>query len=85
MHSTAHDGFTLAHASALFGKLAALRTLPVITSVTSKNMTWMHAASLGGHLDVVAHLVGVKNELVDLCRPPPPSLQRYGTVQHPLT
>ena len=83
--SATHDGFTLAHAAALFGKLAALRTLPVITSVTSKNMTWMHAASLGGHLDVVAHLVGVKNELVDLCRPPPPSLQRYGTVQQPLT
>ena len=38
---TTHDGFTFAHAAALFGKLAALRTLPVITSVTSENMTWL--------------------------------------------
>ena len=42
---TTHDGFTFAHAAALFGKLAALRTLPVITSVTSQNMAFQSLSS----------------------------------------
>ena len=42
---TTHDGFTLTHAAALFGKLAALRTLPVITSVTSQNMAFQSLSS----------------------------------------
>ena len=61
-----HDGFSLAHAAALFANLAALRTLPVITSVTSRNMTCLYAASFAGHLDVVSFLVGVKGELIDV-------------------
>ena len=38
-----HNGFTLAHAAALFGTLTALRSLPSLTTcLTSQNMTCLY-------------------------------------------
>ena len=60
----AHNGFSLSHAAALFGNVAALRTLP-LSGVTSHDLTVLHAAA-GGSLPVVRFILENLPGLIDI-------------------